>query len=58
VFVLDHELRLRYSGAPDADYDDPSQRAAWLRETLDAVLDGRDPAQTETEAVGCTIKWR
>jgi peroxiredoxin len=58
VFVLDRELRLRYSGAPDADYDDPSQGAAWLREALDAVLEGRDPAQAETEAVGCTIKWR
>jgi len=58
VFVLDPELRLRYSGAPDADYDDPSQGAAWLREALDGVLEGRDPAQTETDAVGCTIKWR
>ena len=57
VFVLDPELRLRYSGAPDADYDDPSQGAAWLREALDAVLGGRDPTQTETDAVGCTIKW-
>lgn len=58
VYVLDSDLRLRYVGAPDADYDDPSQGAAWLRDALDDVLDGRDPERPETEAVGCTIKWR
>jgi hypothetical protein len=58
VFVLDSDLRLRYGGAPDADYDDPSQGASWLRQALDAVLEGRDPDPQETEAVGCTIKWR
>jgi peroxiredoxin len=58
VFVLDGGLRLRYEGAPDADYEDPSQGAAWLREALDAVLEGREPERPRTEAVGCTIKWR
>ena len=58
VYVLDSELRLRYVGAPDPDYDDPSQGASWLREALDAVLDGRDPELPESEPVGCTIKWR
>ncbi len=58
VFVLDSDLNLRYRGAPDADYDDPSQGAAWLRAALDAVLEGRSPEEPETEAVGCTIKWR
>jgi peroxiredoxin len=58
VFVLDAERRLRYRGAPDADYDDPSQNAAWLRDALDAVLDGREPERAETRPVGCSIKWR
>ena len=58
VFVLDSELRLRYRGAPDADYDDPSLGAAWVRDALDAVLEGREPERSETEPVGCTIKWR
>lgn len=58
VFVLDSQLTVRYRGAPDSDYDDPSQGAAWLRSALDAVLEGRDPEPPETEAVGCTIKWR
>jgi peroxiredoxin len=58
VFVLDGERRVRYRGAPDADYEDPSQNAAWLRAALDAVLEGRAPDRAETEPVGCTIKWR
>ena len=58
VFVLDSEGRLRYRGAPDADYSDPSQNAAWLRGALDAVLSGSEPAEPETEPVGCSIKWK
>ena len=58
VFVFDSELRLRYRGAPDADYEDEGQNAAWLRGSLDAVLAGREPDPAETEPVGCTIKWK
>jgi peroxiredoxin len=57
VFVLDAEGRLRYRGAPDADHRDPSLNAAWLREALDAVLAGAQPARAETDPVGCSIKW-
>ncbi len=58
VFVLDGEGRLAYHGAPDADYEDASQGAAWLRAALDAVLEGREPEQSRTDPVGCTIKWK
>jgi peroxiredoxin len=58
VFVLDAQRRLRYRGAPDADYDDPAQNAVWLREAVDAVLAGQSPARAETRPVGCSIKWR
>jgi peroxiredoxin len=58
VFVLDSARRLRYRGAPDADHDDPSQNAQWLRDALDAVLAGREPARPETSPVGCSIKWK
>jgi peroxiredoxin len=58
LFVLDSEGRLRYRGAPDADYDDDSLAAAWLREALDAILAGMEPDRAETEAIGCTIKWK
>jgi peroxiredoxin len=58
VFVLDAEGRIAYRGAPDADHDDPSLNAAWLREALDAVLAGSTPARAETKPVGCSIKWK
>ncbi len=58
VFVLDAERRLRYRGAPDGDYDDPGQDAAWLREALDAVLAGAEPSRAQTKPVGCSIKWK
>jgi hypothetical protein len=58
VFVLDGELRLRYEGAPDADHQDPSARATWLRGALDAVLAGLEPDPEQTKPVGCSVKWK
>ncbi|HWX87147.1 MAG TPA: thioredoxin family protein [Solirubrobacteraceae bacterium] len=58
VFVLDADGVLRYRGAPDADYEDPSQNASYLRAALDAVLEGREPEPAYTHPVGCSIKWK
>jgi peroxiredoxin len=58
VYVLDPGGVLRYRGAPDADYDDPTQNAAFLRRALDAVLAGNEPDPAETTPVGCSIKWK
>ena len=58
MFVLDSDNRLRYRGAPDEDYGEPSHNADWLRAALDAVLEGRDPSPAETDPVGCSVKWR
>jgi peroxiredoxin len=58
VFVIDAEGKLRYRGAPDSDYAEPARNAAWLRAALDALLEGRDPDPTETQPVGCRIKWK
>ena len=58
VFLLDGDGTLRYRGAPDSDYGDPSQNAAWLRGALDALLEDRDPSPAETKPVGCSVKWK
>lgn len=58
VFVIDADGTVRYRGAPDADYEDPSQNAQWLRAALDAVLSGAEPEPAETEPIGCSIKWK
>jgi hypothetical protein len=58
VFVLDADQRLRYRGAPDADHQDPSLNARWLRDALDAVLAGDEPANADTRPRGCSVKWK
>jgi peroxiredoxin len=58
LFVIDATGKLRYRGAPDGSYDDPSQRAQWLRDALDAVLEGGESSRRETQPVGCSIKWK
>jgi peroxiredoxin len=58
VFVIDGLGIVRYHGAPDADYDDPTQKAAWIREALDDVLAGRDVTRPLTSPAGCSMKWR
>jgi len=58
LYVLDADLRVRYEGAPDADHMEPGEEAAWLRDALDAVLEGAEPERSSTAAVGCSIKWK
>jgi peroxiredoxin len=59
VFLFDEQRKLRYHGAIDDNYENPAAvQRHYLREALDSVLAGRDPAVTETPPVGCTIKWK
>jgi peroxiredoxin len=58
VFVVDQHGVVRYHGAPDARYDEPTENAGWVREALDSTLAGSEPARTTTSAAGCSIKWR
>ena len=58
VFVLDGQGRLVYQGAVDDEGlmgNHPVTRR-YLREALDAVLDGRPVTTPETEPFGCSIK--
>jgi peroxiredoxin len=58
VFVVDSGGALRYRGAPDADHQDPSLNAGWLRDALDQMLAGEEVARPETDPVGCSVKWK
>lgn len=58
VFLFDPARRLVYHGAPDSDYRDAEGAVPYLRQALDAVLEGQAPPAAETPVVGCTIKWR
>lgn len=58
-FVFDKGGILRYHGALDDNYDDPTAvKSRYLRDALDAVLAGAVPTLAETPPVGCTIKWK
>jgi len=58
LFVFDGQRRLRYTGKVDDNWQRPEAvRRRYLREALDALLDGRAPAEASTHAIGCTIKW-
>lgn len=58
IFMFDRGLRLRYHGAPDDNQDDPQGARPYLRESLDLVLEGRQPPLAETPPVGCSVKWK
>jgi peroxiredoxin len=59
IFLFDRSRALRYHGAPDDNYEDPNAvTARFLRDALDALLAGRDPATATTPPKGCTIKWK
>lgn len=59
VFVFDEKRILRYHGRIDDNVYEPNQvREKYLRDVLDAILEGRKVPVEETEPVGCTIKWK
>ena len=59
VFLFDKAGTLTYHGAIDDNYDQPKAvKVKFLREALDATLNGKVPTKPETQPVGCTIKWK
>jgi peroxiredoxin len=58
VFVYDRDRKLVYHGAIDDNRDEGGVTQQYLRDALDAVLSGQEPAVSETPAVGCTVKWK
>lgn len=62
VFLLKKEktgFRVVYIGAIDDNARDPeSVETRFVSEAITAIKDGRQPDQSATKAIGCTIKWR
>ncbi len=59
LFVFDRARTLRYTGKIDDNWQNPkSVTRRYLRDTLDALLSDRTPAEAQTHAIGCTIKWK
>ena len=57
VFVFDRERKLVYHGAPDDNTEVEQVQHHYLRDALEAALEGRPAPLAETPPVGCTIKW-
>lgn len=56
TLVLDKERRIRFRGAVDDNKDAERVRSRHLRDALDAVLAGREPAVASTPTPGCEIQ--
>ena len=58
AFVFDQDRKLRYEGRID-DTENPAKtpQSQDVRNAVDAVLEGRTIAVTDTKVFGCSIKW-
>jgi len=57
VFVFDAARKLRYAGAIDDSERVQQVTKHYLRDAIDALLSGAEPAVTKTKVVGCSVKW-
>lgn len=59
LFVFDRDRTLRYTGKIDDNWQNPQAvTRRYLRDVVDALLADRAPAESQTHAIGCTIKWK
>ncbi|MBI4386701.1 MAG: thioredoxin family protein [Elusimicrobia bacterium] len=59
LFVFGPDRRLAYTGKIDDNWENPSAvKKQFLRDSLEAILAGKNPDPAETFAIGCTIKWK
>ena len=58
VFVVDGAGVVRYRGYVDDSAKPEERKTTGLTDALGALLDGRDIANADTRAFGCTIKWK
>ena len=59
VYVFDRDHRLQYHGRVDDNYQDAAQvKSHDLKNAIEAVLAGEQPAAQLTPAMGCSIKWK
>jgi len=59
VFVFDRARKLRYHGRIDDNEREPrAVRHHDLKDAIEALLAGQEPAVAETQAIGCSVKWK
>ncbi len=58
VFVVDGSGVVQYRGYVDDSAKPEERKTTGLTDALNALLNGREVATSETRAFGCTIKWK
>jgi len=59
AFLFDRNGKLAYHGAVDDDHRDAAAaKNHYLKDALDAVVEGRPAPVADTKAIGCGIKFR
>jgi len=58
VFVIDGAGLVRYRGYVDDSAKPEERKTTGLTDALNSLLNGRDIANADTRAFGCTIKWK
>ncbi len=58
VYVVDGNGVVRYKGYVDDSAKPADRKTTGLTDALGALLNGRDVANNDTRAFGCTIKWK
>lgn len=63
VFLLDKEnngkLKVAYIGTIDNNYKDATKADVhYVQNAVDALMEGKKVPETNTKAIGCTIKWK
>ena len=57
-YVFDGDRKLRYTGRMDDNPRNPGKETAHeLRDAVDALLAGKQPAVAVTNPIGCNVKW-
>ena len=57
VFVLDKDRKLAYVGAIDDSMKPDNVKKHYLRDAIDALLEGKEPPETVTKQFGCGVKY-
>jgi hypothetical protein len=58
-YVFDAQRKLRYTGRMDDNPRNPGKETTHeLRDAIDAVLAGKEPAVPLTNPIGCNVKWQ
>ena len=57
VFLLDQDRKVAYVGAVDDQMNAEKVKKHYLRDAIDAVLDGKQPKEAVTKQFGCGIQY-